>query len=137
MSKAIQNLFAAQRRAMEGRPKVGGFPFLAETLRQAGVTSNVWQLPSCQSIYITEHGAVVQQLTPLATGTVDVPAFDEDALVAALRADQAGRSTFEEFLTSTWQAGVIRYDVDLVERCVTYFGSFGQYYLEPYPQVSI
>jgi uncharacterized protein YbcV (DUF1398 family) len=137
MSKAIENLVAAQRRAMEGRPKVGGFPFLAETLRQAGVSSNVWHLPSCQSTYITEFGAVVQQLEPLATGLVDVPAFDEYALIAALRADQAGQTTFKQFIESTWQAGVIRYDVDLVERCVTYFGSLGESYLEHYPQASI
>lgn len=137
MSKAIENLVAAQRRALEGRPKVGGFPYLAETLRRAGVSSNVWHLPSCQSIYITEHGAVVQQFEPLATGLVDVPAFHEDALIAALRADQAGAATFQEFLGSTWQAGVIRYEVDLVERCVTYFGSLGEYYLEHYPEASI
>ena len=34
MSKAIENLEAAQRKAMAMRPKVGGFPYLAETLRQ-------------------------------------------------------------------------------------------------------
>jgi len=137
MSKAIDNLVAAQRRAMEGRPKAGGFPFLAETLRQAGVTSNVWHLPSCQSTCITEHGAVVHQLEPLVTGFVDVPAFDEEALVAALRADQAGQTTFDEFLRSAWQAGVVRYDVDLVKRCVTYFGSLGEHYREHYPEASI
>ncbi len=32
MSKAIDNLHSAQQRAMAGRPKVGGFPYLAETL---------------------------------------------------------------------------------------------------------
>lgn len=134
MSKAIENLIAAQRRAMEGRPKIGGFPFLAETLRLAGVTSNVWHLPSCQSTYFTEHGTVVQQLEPLAMGLVDVPSFDENALIAALRADQAGKTTFEEFLRSTWQAGVTRYEVDLIQRCVTYYGSLGECYLEHYPE---
>jgi uncharacterized protein YbcV (DUF1398 family) len=38
MSNAIGNLQAVQQRAMAGRPKVGGFPYLAETLRRAGVT---------------------------------------------------------------------------------------------------
>jgi uncharacterized protein YbcV (DUF1398 family) len=33
MSKAVENLQKAQKRAMAGRPKVGGFPYLAETLR--------------------------------------------------------------------------------------------------------
>lgn len=137
MGKAIENLVAAQKRAMEGRPAVGGFPYLAETLRRAGVSSNVWHLPSCQSTYITADGAVVQQLEPLIKGSVDVPPFDEDALIAALRADQAGKTTFPEFLAAAWQAGVIRYDVDLAERCVTYFGSLGEYYLERYPEATI
>ena len=39
MSKAIENLQAAQQRAIAARPKLGGFPYLAETLRNAGVLS--------------------------------------------------------------------------------------------------
>jgi hypothetical protein len=35
MSAAIDNLQAALARAFAGRPKVGGFPYLAETLRRA------------------------------------------------------------------------------------------------------
>ena len=37
MSKAVENLQAAQKRAMAGRPKVAGFPYLAETSRRPGV----------------------------------------------------------------------------------------------------
>jgi uncharacterized protein YbcV (DUF1398 family) len=43
--KAIDNLNQAMKQAAAIRPKVGGFPYLAETLRQAGVTRNVWSLP--------------------------------------------------------------------------------------------
>src|ERR1700729_453906 len=100
MSKAIQNLEAAQNHAMAIRPKVGGFPFLAETLRRAGVLRNLWFLPACQSLYLTNHGPVVSQGTPLVAGTIDVPAFDRDALISALRTDQAGQSTFPEFLAA-------------------------------------
>src|SRR5271156_6249670 len=118
MSKAIDNLQAAQQRAMAGRPKVGGFPYLAETLRLAGVTRNLWFLPACQSLYVTAHGSVVTQGTALVSGTVDLPPFDREALIAALRTDQTGRSTFPEFLAATWRAGVVRYDVDFVGRRV-------------------
>ena len=52
MSKAIDNLQAAQKRAIAIRPKIGGFPYLAEILRRAGVTKNFWFLPSCQSLYL-------------------------------------------------------------------------------------
>lgn len=137
MSKAIDNLHAAQQRAMAIRPKVGGFPYLAETLRRAGVSKNVWFLPACQSLYLTEYGPVVSQGTPLVSGTVDVPRFDRDALIAALRTDQAGKSTFPEFLAASWRAGVVRYDADFAARRVSYYGSQGEEYVEDYPAVEI
>src|SRR5262249_32168443 len=116
MSKATENLESAQKRAMAIRPKVGGFPYLAETLRRAGVTRNLWFLPECQSLFLTNDGPVVTQDTPLVTGTVDVPPFNREALISALRTDQAGESTFPEFLAASWRAGVVRYDVDFNAR---------------------
>ncbi|CAG4890006.1 DUF1398 domain-containing protein [Paraburkholderia saeva] len=133
MSKAIENLKAAQQRAMSNRPKVGGFPYLADTLRRAGVTRNVWFLPACESLYLTEDGPVVVQGTPLVSGAVDVPSFDEHALVKALRIDQRGESSFPEFLAASWRAGVVRYDVDLMARTVTYYGCHDEKYVEEYP----
>lgn len=137
VSKAIENLQAAQQRAMAGRPKVGGFPYLAETLRRAGVTRNHWFLPACQSLYLTQEGPVVSQGTPLLSGTADVPKFDRDALIAALRTDRAGKSTFPEFLLACWRAGVVRYDVDFTAWTCTYFGCDGEKYIEDYPAVAI
>jgi len=137
MSEAIERLQAAQQRAVAGRPKVGGFPYLAETLRRAGVTRNQWFLPACQSIYLTQEGPVVAQGTPLLSGTVDVPRFDKEALIAALRTDQAGKSTLPEFLLAAWLAGVIRYEVDFAERTCTYYGCEDENYIEDYPAVSI
>jgi uncharacterized protein YbcV (DUF1398 family) len=137
MSKAIEKLQAAQKRAMAGRPKVGGFPYLAETLRLAGVTRNIWSLPSCQSLYLTDEGPVVSQDAPLISGTVDVPPFNGERLIAALRTDQAGNSTFPEFLAACWSAGVVRYDVDFIARNVAYFGCHGEQYIEEYPGVAV
>lgn len=137
MSKAIDRLHEALTRGMAGRPKVGGFPYLAETLRRAGVTRNLWSLPSCQSLFLTEHGAVVMQGEPLVTGTVDVPPFNGQALIAALRIDQAGESTFPEFLEASWRAGVVKYDVDFKRRTVAYYGANGEEYIESYPQVEV
>jgi len=137
MSKAIENLQAALQRGMSGRPKVGGFPYLAETLRLAGVKRNLWYLPACESLYVTELGAVVMSGTPLASGMVDVPPFDRAALIAALRADQAGNSTFPEFLAATWRAGIVRYDVDFAGRKVAYYGARGEEYVEDYPAVQV
>lgn len=137
MSKAIENLQAAQQRAMTIRPKVGGFPYLAETLRQAGVTHNLWSLPGCQSLYLTKDGPVVMQGTPLVSGMVNVPPFDRDALIKALRTDQAGESTFPEFLAASWRAGVVRYDVNFEARTVTYYGCHGKEYVESYRAVEV
>jgi uncharacterized protein YbcV (DUF1398 family) len=137
MSKAIENLEAAERKAMAIRPKVGGFPYLAETLRQAGVTRNIWSLPSAQSLYLTSEGSVVTQGAPLVSGTVDVPPFDREALITALRTDQAGKSTFPEFLAASWRAGVVRYDVDFVARTVSYYGCNDEEYMEEYAAVKV
>lgn len=137
MSKAIENLQAAQQRAMAVRPKVGGFPYLAETLRRAGVTRNLWFLPACQSLYLTQDGPVVTQGTPLVSGTADVPPFNREALIAALRTDQAGNSTFPEFLAASWRAGVVRYDVDFAAQTVAYYGCNGEEYVEAYPAIDI
>ncbi|MFC4241768.1 DUF1398 domain-containing protein [Gryllotalpicola reticulitermitis] len=137
MSIATDNLQAAQARARELRPAVGGFPVLARVLHDAGVRSNEWLLPSAQSIYRTEKGPVVEQGQPIATGVLDVPEFDEGGVVRALRADQAGQTAFAEFLIAIWEAGVTRFVVDLHARNVTYYGCNGESYLEEYPDADL
>ena len=137
MSKAMELLQAAIHRGMAGRPKVGGFPYLAETLRRAGVRRNLWYLPACQSLYLTEHGPVVSLGTPLVAGIADVPRFDRQALITALRTDQTGQSTFSEFLNAAWLAGVVRYEVDFAGRTCTYYGAAGEDYIESYPAVDV
>lgn len=137
MSKAIENLIKAQQFAMSIRPKVGGFPYFAEALRKAGIIQNIWHLPSCQSIYLTEYGPVVSQGTPLIQTTVDIPKFDREILINALRKDQAGQSSFPEFLKASWEAGVVSYIVDFEKRLVVYYGVLGESYSENYPAVEI
>jgi uncharacterized protein YbcV (DUF1398 family) len=137
MSKATETLQKAQERAAAGRPKIGGFPYLAETMRRAGVTRNVWVLPACQSLYLTNEGPVVTQGQPLLSGTADIPFFDREGLIRALRTDQAGESSFPEFLAVCWKAGVVRYEVDLVARSVAYYGCNDEKYVESYPEVKV
>ncbi|WGD37609.1 DUF1398 family protein [Lysinibacter sp. HNR] len=137
MSAAINALRLAQERAMKVRPGVGGFPVLAEVLYRAGVYRNEWFLPGAQSLYFTELGVVVQQGEPVIRGLADVPVFDQEELVRVLRRDQAGKTTFPEFLEGAWGAGVVHYIVDFPARIVTYLGSDGQKYVESYPEVSL
>lgn len=137
MNTAQEKLQSAMQFALANRPKVGGFPFLAECLRQAGVERNLWSLPGAQSIYIMKDGVVVQQGSPLISGIADVPPFNQEALVTALRTDQAGESTFPEFLSAAWQAGVVGYEVDFVTQAVSYHGALGEKYIETYPKVEL
>lgn len=132
-----QKLEQAMQFAFSHRPPVGGFPFLAECLRQAGVKQNVWALPSAQSIYVMDGESLVQQGTPLVTGLVEVPKFNKESLIAALRTDQSGNSTFPEFLLASWQAGVVEYVVDFTLCTVTYRGVQGESYQESYDAVSV
>lgn len=137
MASAVDNLNRAMAFAMANRPAKGSFPFLAEVLRQAGVQLNVWELPSGQSTYITESGNVSMTSPVLPQDLQEIPAFEEAALITALRRDQAGESTFPEFLTATWQAGVVRYIVDLEARTCTYYGILGESYEESYPAMAV
>jgi uncharacterized protein YbcV (DUF1398 family) len=137
MSTATDTLSTAQAHAMSIRPKVGGFPVLAEVLHQAGAHRNDWFLPGVQSIYATDLGTVVEQGDPLVQGLLDVPDVDEGSLIRVLRADQAGETSFPEFLNGAWQAGVVSYTVDLDAHTITYRGPGERVYLEPYPAVSL
>ncbi|WP_033224792.1 DUF1398 domain-containing protein [Streptomyces virginiae] len=137
MSTAIIALQAALERAATVRPQVGGFPYLAEALRRAGVTRCRMVVPSNAMLYLTDAGPVAVQGEPLVTGIVDVMPFDREALIAALRADRAGETTFPEFVQGCWKAGIVRYDVDLSARTCTYYGADGDSYVEAYPAVEI
>lgn len=137
MTDYVAKLKEAMGLAMRIRPKVGGFPYLAETLRAAGVKKNLWTLPACQSLYVFEGASVSVQNPPVSSGFETVPAFDREALIACLRADQEGRSVFPEFLTKAWQAGVVSYEVDFEKRFVVYYGARGESYREDYPAVTL
>lgn len=137
MSEIVNRLIEAQEYAMSIRPKVGGFPVIAEVLRQAGVQINRWSLPSCQSIYLMKEGNVVQQGKPIKTGIYEIPCFDRETLIRAIRTDQEGRSSFLEFLQAAWEAGVVGYTVDFQARTVTYYGVTGEAYVEEYPTTQI
>ncbi|KAB1860054.1 DUF1398 domain-containing protein [Acinetobacter tandoii] len=137
MSTAIEIIEQAIQKGINHRPQIGGFPYLAEALREAGVTINEWILPCCQSLYQTNSGAVIFPHPSLITTATDIPTFNQDLLIQALRADQAGHTSFPEFLQAIWSAGIIRYTVNLEARYVVYYGSSGESYMEKYPAVTL
>ncbi|MFF3015649.1 DUF1398 family protein [Streptomyces sp. NPDC057939] len=137
MTTAVDHLQAVLERAQADRPEVGGFPHLAESLRRAGVTRYRMAVPSNAVLYLTAAGPVAVQSEPLLAGIVQVARFDRQSLIAALRANQAGETTFPEFVRGCWMAGIVWYDVDLAARTCTYHGADGDSYVEEYEAVEL
>lgn len=135
MSKILEKILNAQAMAQNAPPELRGFPYLAEQLRKAGIKKNIWYLPSCESIYFSEQGAVVIPGKNLLQSPTEVPIFQREMLIEALRKDQAGKSSFFEFLNSAWKAGVVRYVVDFENRTVIYYGIQEESYCESYPSI--
>jgi Phage envelope protein len=133
----INHLKQAMEKSEKVRPKIGGFPYLAECLRQEGFTKNTWYLPSGDSFYFSQDDSLVISGTSLIEDMHKCPAFDESLLIKALRMDQAGQTTFPEFLMNIWEAGVVQYDVNFINRYVSYYGSNGEEYREDYLEVHI
>jgi uncharacterized protein YbcV (DUF1398 family) len=137
MTDLITILDTAVARGTRLRPRVGGFPYLAESLRQAGVHSYRIDVPSASVVYVTDGGAVLRPGAPLFDDWTEIAGFDELALVDAIRTDQRGESTFPEFVRATFAAGVISYLVDTRARTCTYLGARGERYVEEYPAVDL
>jgi uncharacterized protein YbcV (DUF1398 family) len=133
----VETVTAAQARGARLRPAVGGFPYLAESLRQAGITHIAVTVPSWTTVLTTTTGSVIQQGTPMFEGPLDVPAFDQDAFLEALRADQEGRMAFPDWMEATWRAGVTWYEVDLEAHTCTYRSPSGESYVEDYLAVEL
>jgi uncharacterized protein YbcV (DUF1398 family) len=112
----------ARTRGMRARPTIGGFPYLAESLRDAGISAVHCDVASMSTIYRSARGAVVDQQEPLTRGLDTVASFDRDAVVTAIRRDQNGESTYAEFMVGIWKAGVVSYDIDLHARTCAYQG---------------
>ncbi len=133
----IETVQQAQRRGTAARPPVNGFPYYAEALRAAGISAVETSIATGGSVYHLADGAVAESFDPIVAPVSAVPKWDETELIAAIRADQAGRSSFPEFLGAAWEAGVIHFRVDLANRTCTYFGVAGNHYIEEYPAVAV
>ena len=58
---------------------------------------NRWLLPSCQSVYQIDDTSVVQQGTPLISGTQKSQVSITIKIISAIRTDQQGLTTFPNF----------------------------------------
>lgn len=135
--KLQNNLQNAISKSEKVRPKIGGFPYLAECLREEGFIKNTWYLPSGDSFYFSKEDSLVIPGKALFEDITVYPSYSEEELIRALRTDQAGKTTFPEFLMNTWKSGVVKYDVNFIDRHVVYYGANGEEYKEIYPAVEI
>lgn len=53
------------------------------------------------------------------------------------RIDQAGEIVFPEFLMNAWKSGIVKYDVNFLNRVVVYYRVNGEEYKESYQAVTI
>lgn len=60
--------------------------------------------------------------------------FSKEKVIAAIRASQAGRISYPEFLNQILQAGVMQYTVYLQGKRAIYFGRLGDLHVEHFPQ---
>lgn len=138
MADPIDVLSMALDRAARVRPAVGGFPYLAEVLRDSGFDHVRCDVAGGTLLYRGPVGAVVTRGPGQVAATATVRPWDQAALVAAIRADQRGERTFPEFLAGCWSAGVTDYDVDLIGRACTHRSADpGRRYVEEYAAVEV
>lgn len=135
--KLLNALKNAMSKSEKVRSKVGGFPYLAECLREEGFTKNSWYLPSGDSFYFTSEDSLVIPGQPLIGNITTYPTYSEEKLINALRSDQKGQTTFPEFLMNIWTSGIVKYEVNFIERYVVYYGADGEEYKETYPAIEI
>lgn len=133
----LNNLKKAMNKAENIQPKVGGFPYLAECLREEGFIKNIWYLPSYDSFYFSRNSSVVIPGKSLIEDVTVYPPYSKSALLNTLRTDQAGQTSFPNFLMNTWRSGVVKYEVNFIDRYVIYYGANGEKYKETYPIVEI
>ena len=102
MTTIIETIDAAAAHGAAVRPKIAGFPFIAEALRAAGVTKYLFDVPSATVIYVTDDGVVIRPGQLIRTEKTVIPPFDSGKVVAAIRTDQRGESTFPEFVEESF-----------------------------------
>ena len=84
-----------------------------------------------KTYYLSDGQSEVQALP--VEGPSIPSTFSDHALVAALRAIQAGQITYVEFLRRIMAAGCVGYFVNIAGKRAIYFGRNGESYLEVFP----
>jgi uncharacterized protein YbcV (DUF1398 family) len=109
------------------------FPEVVGMLTNAGVGSYFADLIRGEEIfYTTDGGTHREQMTLPPTKVAD--GFSQTGIVAAIRAAQADRIRFPEFIKQAMAAGIVAYWAFLTGKKVIYFGCKGEFHVEEFPR---
>lgn len=114
----------------------GNFGEHVAALMRRGVESYRVDFRQRSSSYFMPSGEA--HSVPL--NTVEAPiadAFDQPAIVAAIRGSQQGVVKFPEFVERVMGAGCVGYIVWIAGRHVAYFGRRGETHLEQFPSAPL
>lgn len=110
------------------------FPQVVQRLIGAGVKSYTADLIKLRNTYYDGAAEAFDERLPLTDEPAIAPAFDSDAVMAAVKAIQRGAIGYAEFLRRIMRAGCSHYEVFIAGRKAMYFGRDGEFYTEPFPQ---
>ncbi len=112
--------------AVDAAVGVNDYPLAMNMMLAAGILRYQTDVKTHVIVYSSDDAAHTK------TGAAPVPAdepvvaYDKAAMKAADAAFGRGDTDYVGFLRGLWHAGVVAYDVDMVERTITFCGSNGE-----------
>lgn len=116
----------------------GSIPF-SKTIKQITEDGVEWYSANLIFGMTTYYGRDLshyQALWPHSSILPIADAFSSAGVSAAIRATQAKKITYQEFLNLIAEAGVVYYTVHLQGRRAIYFGRHGDSFTEPFPTLN-
>lgn len=108
------------------------FPEVVARLHQAGIESYQANLLAGNTIFYQGNESFIVPLN-IQAGPKVAHGFTADKVVQAIRAIQAGKIKYQEFLKEIMDAGVIYYAVYITGRKAVYVGRNGEQHVENFP----
>jgi uncharacterized protein YbcV (DUF1398 family) len=128
------NAEAMHRALQESQEGKLRFPEVVKMLVDAGVESYFADLMKGEETFYLPSGEVHTEKMKM-PGTKAADVFSQEGVVAAIRAVQADRIRYPEFVKQAMAAGVAAYWAFLAGKKVIYFGRKGEFHVEEFPRV--
>ncbi len=109
------------------------FPQIVMALAQAGLESYTVDMVRRTKTFYMPDGRTYEEGFEF-QGPPVAADFSQEQVLAAIRASQAGQSTYSQFLERILKAGTTAYSVFIHGRKAIYFGRKGEFHVENFPQ---